>query len=57
MIWILTILLILVGVNILLLVFSCNDADNQAKKVKFIKPKRYIYKPNHQNAYRVIADK
>lgn len=56
MITVLFIILGLVLINVLLLVFSCNNADSKLTKEHTKKQTKFFYKPNTVN-YRMVADK
>lgn len=56
MITIFIILSALVLVNILLLIFSCNDAENKVKEKNSSKRKNLFYRPNTAS-YKVLFDK
>jgi hypothetical protein len=56
MITVLFIILGLVLVNVLLLVFSCNNADSKISNQHASKKKKFFYRTNTIN-YRIIADK
>lgn len=49
-------LMALVLINVLLLIFSCNDTEKDVKDSSYVKSKHFFYKPT-ASGFRMTADK
>lgn len=56
MVTVFIILSVLILINIFLLVFSCNDEENETNKNTSINRKNFFYKPT-VSEFRITADK